>query len=232
MIAWWKNLQLEYDQTAEFHDLKREILDYQIYGVELESQQPVIIDGGAHLGLATAYFKWLYPEAHLWAFEPNPDLYRLLQKNIQANDFEDVTVINAALSSQTGKRPFFVDDTDWRWYSVGSFRRGAWSGEQKRQREIIVKTVKLSDFVQKMSTVDLLKLDIEGAEMSVLLSLKNQLQRVKNLVFEFHPTPEQNFTQLCQLLRGQGYELTLKDRKNKPKRSWRPGELILVEARR
>ena len=228
----WKKMVVNYDQDVEWHDLKREVLDRQIYYFQTENPAPVIVDAGAHIGLATLYFKWLYPEARVWAFEPNPHVRALLEQNVAENNLTGVTVMPQAVSNHAGTAKFYIDATDWRWWSVGSMRRGAWNGEQKNQKEITVESIKFSDFVQNFTTIDLLKLDIEGSEQAILYSLRGQLSKIKQLIFEFHPTREQNLTDLTRFLRKSGFEIAFKNRKNQKINAWHDGELVLVEAER
>lgn len=232
MQSWWKNRLIEYQQEEEFRDLKREILDGGIYWFESERLDPVIIDAGAHIGLATIYFKWLYPEAKITAFEPNPELFKLLERNVNENKLTNVTLVPAALSKHRGTASLWVDATDWKWWSVGSLKPGAWNGEQKDQKEIVVETVKLYDFVQKMDRVDLLKMDIEGAESQVIRGLREQLDKVTELIFEFHPTVSGNLAELKAFLEKRGFQVRLGDRKNRRITSWHEQELVLVDAYR
>jgi FkbM family methyltransferase len=225
-----KNFSVTYKQETEFNDLKREIFERQIYYFETNAEQPVIVDAGAHIGLATLYFKWLYPSAKIMAVEPNPDLVRLLEQNVQDNRLENVEIVMAAIGKNEGKGKFFIDETDWRWWSTGSLYAGAWNGEQKNQLEITVTVVKLRNLVQKLPRVDLLKLDIEGAEMGALLGLKDQWQKIAQLIIEWHPRRGQDLGELLQFLRKKGYEVKLKDRKNKIMRSWGDKELLFIEA--
>jgi len=224
-----QNYQVSYNQQTEFNDLKREVFGAQIYYFETDVDVPIIIDGGAHLGLATLYFKRLYPQAQIIAFEPNPTLFRLLTKNIDDNQLENVELVNAALGKHESETKFYVDKTDWQWWSTGSLLNGAWNGEQKSM-EIKVKMVRLDQYLSKLPRVDLLKLDIEGNEQTVLLSLHHQLDKVQQLIFEFHPTKNQDLTEIINFLEKRGFKIQLKNRKNKPLKVYHQRELVLVEA--
>ena len=232
MHSWWKNLKISYLQEEEFRDLKREILDGGIYYFETDQEQPIIIDAGAHIGLSSLYFKWLYPHCRIIAFEPNPRLFATLSENISQNALTDVTLVPAALGKHSGETHFWLDATPWQWWSVGSFIPGAWNGEQKTQEEIIVQTVKLIDYVEKLPRVDLLKMDIEGAEWTVIRGLRGQIDKIKQLIFEFHPTKNQNLSEIMAYLQKRGFTVSLADRKGRRVTSWHEGELILVTATR
>ena len=230
MQSIWKNLVIDYPQETEYRDLKREILDNGVYYFETQQDKPIIIDGGAHIGLASLYWKWLYPEAQIVAVEPNPELVKYLRTNIEQNHLTAVEVIEGALSRHHGETTLYVDATDWQWWSVGSLHRGAWNGQQKNQKEILVKTIKLADIVQKLSRIDLLKMDIEGMEQKVLLSLKDQLVKVERVIMEWHPIKDQNMDEARHWLEKRGMRVNLKNHKNRSIRTYRPDELVLLEA--
>ena len=71
---------VHYTTSQEYHELKREIFSQGIYYFEADNDAPVIIDAGAHIGLATLYFKSLYPDARITAIEPYPRSFELLNK--------------------------------------------------------------------------------------------------------------------------------------------------------
>jgi hypothetical protein len=59
----------------EYHALKRSIFTQDEYAFSSEEDAPVIIDAGAHIGIATLYFKWHYPQARITAIEPDRQDY-------------------------------------------------------------------------------------------------------------------------------------------------------------
>lgn len=93
--------------TIEF--LYREIFARQNYLFRATCDSPVIFDCGANLGMATLFFKWLYPKARIEAFEPDPNTFRLLERNVQENDLADVRAHNCALWDENGSVDFFID---------------------------------------------------------------------------------------------------------------------------
>src|SRR5215467_13838161 len=48
-----------------------------------KSPSPVILDCGANIGMASLFFKWLYPQSVVYAFEPDKNTFLMLQKNIE-----------------------------------------------------------------------------------------------------------------------------------------------------
>lgn len=195
----------------EYHHLKREIFTHNGYYFEPNENQaaqqvaPVIIDAGAHIGLATLYFKYLYPEAKIIAIEPNPLAFEILEANIFENQLENVQTFNLALSDKSETANFYLDKTENGWWSTAGFIEGAWTGDQQSERTS-VKTASLSELIRE--PVDFLKMDIEGAELKVLRASESVLPLIKQLAVEFHPHSEQNLEDLVFLLE-KHFQLTL-----------------------
>jgi FkbM family methyltransferase len=144
-----------------------------------ETQQPRIIDCGANIGTAILFFKRLYPECSIQAFEPNPPAYRFLEKNIKENSLSDVRPLNLCLSDEAGEIEFFPDDAGGLQSSVEE-ERGHGQG-------ISVKAEKLSSFM-KGQEIDLVKMDIEGAENQVIKDLyeSGTIRNAKQYIIEYH----------------------------------------------
>jgi len=193
-----QNYSVQYLASDEFHHLKREIFTYGNYFFETDNPSPLIIDAGAHIGLATLYFKYLFPNAQIIAVEPNPVTFELLEKNIFENQIEGVQTINAAIfDGSTDKLPFFMDSTNQQWFSTASFLKGSWTGDQQ-SRQIEVPTITLAEIIHQ--PVDFLKMDIEGAETKALLASSEALPLIKQFVIEFHPSPSHQPQELIGLL--------------------------------
>ncbi|PIR63975.1 MAG: hypothetical protein CO156_01250 [Candidatus Pacebacteria bacterium CG_4_9_14_3_um_filter_40_12] len=199
-----KNFTVHYHNSEEYHLLKREIFSHDEYYFETDNPAPVIIDAGAHIGLSTLYFKSLYPNAKIIAIEPNPQLFEILEKNIWENQLQDVTAVNGALDAERGRTELFVDSTKNEWWSTGSFTKGAWTKQQESE-PIEVETWPLSEFITQ--PIDLLKMDIEGAEQAVLEGSEEALSQVKQIVMEYHSVKKQNLFYLSEMLIQNGFRL-------------------------
>jgi FkbM family methyltransferase len=173
---WWST------NRKELYGIKQEIFQQNIYDTELAADSPVIIDAGAHVGLAALYFKLQYPKAHITCIEPHPDLVNILKHNLWFNRISDIDVIEAALSDKAGTTTLHVDDTPDLWLST-SGREGAWDQHQTTQ-SITVPAITLDSLLAHR--VDLVKMDIEGAEEQVL-SASHKLHHIDHLILELHP---------------------------------------------
>ena len=141
------------------------------------SPAPRILDCGANVGLASLYFRRLYPEARITAFEADPALFALLDANLQANGAGAVDARHAAVWTSAGTVTFHCEGGDSG--MIGALP-GAIGG-----RATDVPSVRLRDVLDE-GPIDLLKLDIEGAEDLVLADCEPALRQVKALVMDLH----------------------------------------------
>ncbi|HEX7018099.1 MAG TPA: FkbM family methyltransferase [Patescibacteria group bacterium] len=221
-------LAVFYEDQREFHSLKNEIFTQHTYYVEIENPQPVIIDAGAHIGLATLYFKKMFPGARVIAIEPHPANLKVLDLNVFENRLEEVTIVAGALvgtKEADGNQVVLHGDIGHEWLSTTSVHKGAWTGDQQTQK-LRVKSYELSQFLTE--PVDVLKMDIEGAEQEVLSAAKDQLPMINHLFVEFHPHPEQSLEKVVSLLENAGFRLTF-SKKGKPVRQAEATGLVIIE---
>jgi FkbM family methyltransferase len=140
------------------------------------SASPRIIDAGANVGLASLYFKRLYPGARITAFEADPALYDLLVSNLARNRAASVDAISAALWTSNGFVTFRCEGAD-----SGAIADVAGALDAV---ERLVPARRLRDLLAE--PVDFLKLDIEGAELPVLQDCETALGSVRAMVIDVH----------------------------------------------
>jgi FkbM family methyltransferase len=171
------------------------------------------MDGGAHMGLATFYFKSLYPEAKITSFEADPKVFSVLNANVIFNQLEGITLVKAALAGQTqAKIPFYgqisQDNPDARGNSIIK----AWGVQRTFYDEIEVPSVVLSSYIPEKEEVDFLKLNIEGAEREVLEELEQQkkLPKVKAMTVKVHDAKETgNLEIIREILEAHHFQYTI-----------------------
>lgn len=196
-----------YHQAEEYHWLRREIFTRQPYAVTLaNTTNPYIIDAGAYVGLASLYFLSRYPQATITALEPHPVVYELLSQTVWENRLEtQIEPLAAALTPTDHPATLYFDDTTDQWWSTSSLHSGGWTGLQQTTK-LQVPGISLTTLLDR--PVDLLKLDIEGAEFSVLQAAKQRLSLVHTIVCEFHPIPNQPaLADFVSLLRAVGFSV-------------------------
>jgi len=211
MFSKIQGYEIGYTNKEEFNILKDEIFNKEIYGIDLNlnngdgNYTPVIFDLGAHIGLSILYFKIKYPNSKIVAFEPNSNIFPILEENIQCNGLTNVQLHNIALGNKDEIRTFYIDNSGNDAFSTGSFNKDAWNGEQK-STPISVRCEKLSKYISE--NIDILKIDIEGAETEVLKELveADKLQYIKNILIEYHPINNGNSKNIIKLLNENGFE--------------------------
>lgn len=143
---------------------------------ETRSQAPRILDCGANIGLASLFYKRRYPAARITAFEADPAIAALLTHNVRANGAADVEVVAAAAWTEAGEISFQADGAD-----AGAVVSGGW----REGRATRVPAVRLANWLAR-ERIDLLKLDIEGAEAAVLADCAGVLENVNAMLLEVH----------------------------------------------
>jgi FkbM family methyltransferase len=157
---------------------------------------PFILDCGSNIGISILFFKALYPEARIVGFEPEEYTCTLLEKNVASNGLSGVQVHQAALGMEGSTVDFFVDPESPGSLLMSSVRESLPKSRNLRQTRLplqivpmnifLLRQVKLSAFIDR--EVDLLKLDVEGAEDSVLQDLvaSGTISKIDQMIVEYH----------------------------------------------
>lgn len=183
-------MQLDPSDLSHLIVSEEVILD-DIYNLaEVPFTPNMVIDCGAHIGLFTLRAAALFRRASFTAFEPDPDNACWLRRQIERNKLA-VRVIEAAVSVEDGVTAFDAGR------GCGSALAELSPGEGKY---IDVPTVNLREFVAKAHPASLLlKLDIEGAEESVLPHILPVLPEECAIFMETH-YGEDSWRRLTKLL--------------------------------
>jgi len=189
---------LEIVDGYSFTLMYRDIFEQQIYRFPTTSPSPYIIDGGANIGVSIVFFKQMYPNCQIVAFEPEDKLFDTLKRNIQRAGYGDIELIRRALWSSKTSLSFLNEGSDG--------GRIARNGDQKHK---VVPTVRLRDYLDR--PVDFLKIDIEGAETEVLADCADLLSNVDNLFVEYHSiaSEPQTLDKLIATLTDAGFRLQI-----------------------
>ncbi len=145
-----------------------------------DTKASVILDVGANCGLFSVLAAKRFPSARIYAFEPAPDLSALAQKNLEMHNG---TVIQKAVSSVSGKTTLFVNDKS---QQTNSIVQDAVTAVGNISRKYDVETVSLDDFIkaERIENIDVLKIDIQGAESDLLSGATETLQKTRALIIE------------------------------------------------
>jgi FkbM family methyltransferase len=143
----------------------------------------VVLVIGAYIGyFALAFAKIVGEEGTVFAFEPEPTNFSLLKKNMTMNGCKNVVLVKKAVSNKTGKIKLYmaeVGSTDHRIHDSNSGRHF-----------IEIESIRLDDYFKDYDgKIDLIKMDIQGAEPSAVEGMSDLLSKNKNvkIVTEFAP---------------------------------------------
>ncbi|MDB5242447.1 MAG: FkbM family methyltransferase [Spirosoma sp.] len=172
----------------------REIFVDEFYRFYTTSPRPVIFDCGTNIGTSVAYFRQTYPNARIMAFEADENIGNTLQENLRRNQISGVEIVKKAVWTDDKGIWFGSDQAD----SASIF-----SETDKR----LVPSVRLRDYLLRETHIDMLKMDIEGAETGVLTDCRDALAYVQNLFVEFHAysAHPQTLAQVMQVLEESGF---------------------------
>jgi FkbM family methyltransferase len=200
-----------YRNREEFERICQDVFPGHEYAFQTRHRAPLIIDAGAHVGVATHYFKHRFPRARVLALEANPVTFDLLRRNILLNRLDDVQPIQAALAPEAGEISFYASASDE--------EPGAWGDSAIKQpwhegegtTLVTVPAMTLSSLLTE--PVDLVKLDIEGLETAVLAEAAPRLSLVRRVILEFHGSrhnPGNSISRLTEILRGAGFAVEIR----------------------
>ena len=164
----------------------------------------IVIDCGANIGNVSDFF--LNKGAIVHAFEPNSDLHCVLEKRFNGND-----------RFFLNKKGVWHEDDHLKFYFHKSRKYGAklWSEGSSLIREKpnvsesdyeTIEVIRLSDYLSQFSEITLIKIDIEGAEFTVLKDLitTGMIHKAKHVLVESHdkkiPSIRQQKTEVEALL--------------------------------
>jgi FkbM family methyltransferase len=192
-----------------FHLL--EIYRFQAYDrLEDFAPQPgwIVFDVGANSGVYTV--QQTRRGTQVYAFEPNPDCYRRLQKSVRLNDLDNrVSAANYALGATAGVAELIVPELAM---GLGSPRPRRTPDPEAIHVKVEVQTIDQVVRTLGISRIDLLKLDVEGFEIDVLQGAIETLPRVQRMVLEYHSPKLGRRT--AELLTRRGLAIVLDQKQN------------------
>jgi FkbM family methyltransferase len=203
--------------------------DYSLYGVygELDTEivkreineGDIVVDVGASIGYFTLIFaRAVGPKGQVFAFEPRPERFELLKKNIEINGYQNVTIENSAVMEQSGESDFYYSKNE---------KTGFKLEVSEEQKNIIsekgsAKTVRLDDYFKEknlQNKIKFIKSDVDGPEFAVLKSAGSILENKSLKIFfewdyEYIKIAGDDPEEILELLYKNGFKIYSPDFKN------------------
>ena len=163
----------------------------------------IVLDVGAHIGAFAASAARSAPGVMVYAFEPAPENFALLSNNMARNGLSNVVLAQRAVSGARGVRQLHIADSPAE-YSLHIVKCGG--------GQLAVESTTLAEIIAEhgIETVDLLKMDCEGAEYEILEAAASQgaLRRVSRVALEAHVLDaSRSPSRLVALLAAQGFRV-------------------------
>jgi FkbM family methyltransferase len=191
-----------YPDAPSFGHAYEEIFQRGSYAFSCDKPSPLILDCGANVGLATIFWKRAWPAARIVAVEADPAIFEYLRRNVAAAGCTGVTLLNKAVWNTAGLVPFEQEGAD----------AGCVGLESSAVAGCVVEVpaITLPELVGE-DRIDLLKIDIEGAECEALIGQHQCLLGVDRVFVEYHSFAgrPQRLDELLATLRTAGFRAHL-----------------------
>ena len=189
---------LEVPDAASFLAQFASIYEQEVLRFRTTSERPQIIDCGANIGTSALWFSQQYPQAEIIAFEADPALSAVLARNCRSFQADNIDVRQQAVWIEEGFLDFAGDGKDG--------GRVVGTGAAHDIGNVKVPSIRLRDLLLA-GPVDMLKVDIEGAEEQVMADCADALGHVQNLCVEYHSYKDrpQRLHELLDILRTAGF---------------------------
>ncbi len=181
----------------------------EVFYAGLDLTGKTVVEAGAHIGL----FTYLFAQTadRVVAFEPNPQTFKTASRNVRINKLSNVELINAGLSSESGKANYVAE----RFVSArGSLKEDIQSTIKDRSPDVLQAEVELLsvDEVMQGLPVDFVKIDTEGFETQVLSGMGETINRCRpDIYFEVHGVTDEDkssdLRSILGTLKPAGYEV-------------------------
>jgi FkbM family methyltransferase len=171
----------------------------------------VVLDIGAGMGEDTLLFSRMVGDnGAVFSFEAHPDTFRGLQKVVEYSGARNAELMNAAIFSKAGTLEIETRDSE-KWQENSVMLAGAGTGA----RRVSIPGIALDEFepLQRLSRIDFLKMNIEGAEVDALEGMKETLKKVQHACIACHDflaqgNPRMETKEKCrQILEKAGFQI-------------------------
>ncbi|MCL2311015.1 MAG: FkbM family methyltransferase, partial [Firmicutes bacterium] len=189
------NLKINFRKNQSDIYILRENFVSEIYDFDFEKyvvDAKVIMDLGANIGLSSLYFQSRFKNAKIYCVEPVKQNIDILFKNSEDNNF-NWEIIRGAIQEKNGFVTLYPNE----WWSSSTVTNSV-ANHRENKKGRLEKIYKLPtekvdsysiDYLMEkynLDQIDILKMDIEGAEESVVMYGDNWLKKVKILIIEIH----------------------------------------------
>jgi FkbM family methyltransferase len=158
----------------EDYNILSEVVREDLYRLRDLAPGSVVVDVGAQIGAVTVLSARRFAASRVLAFEPSRHNFALATANVERNGCAGVVLQRAAVAARSGEAVLFLNRT-----ATHSLR-------QPTPRREVVQAVSLDEALHGEPVIDLLKIDVEGAELDVLDGARATMARTRRVAIETH----------------------------------------------
>lgn len=187
-----------------------ELFFEELYDFSSDKHEPIIIDCGANIGLSTIFFKRKFPNSRIISIEADPEIFGMLIKNTSQFDLQNLKLLNKAVWIVDGNVTFNASG------GLGG-RIENTSNINSDSLKVTVQSIRLKslldDIIKNGENIDLLKIDIEGAEIEVIKDCEDCLAYVDKIFVEYHRLRgnSDNLFDFLRILENSGFSIYIKE---------------------
>lgn len=168
------------DQLPKFITLrsKKRLLS-DLYSLNISFD--ILFDVGAHIGEYTDFFRYNFDFKKAYIFEPIPETYQYLKKKYQNN--KEIYTFNKLVGEQNSSQ-YFNLSPHLRSSSIKEINKNSLYFKIKKfflgnfyENKLKIDQIKLDNFINKIKSIDILKIDVEGNELEVLKGSEDLLNK-------------------------------------------------------
>jgi len=156
------------------------------YELTFRGTPKVIVDLGANIGLFSLLMTKKFPNSTIYAIEPDPENFSQLIKNTKVHS--NIKIFNKAIWNEIAKLKIVSDQNSAEWGRSVSVL------DYDSNENMLVDSLTINELIEahKLSKLDIVKVDIEGAEFELFLKSTEWVEKVGIFIIEFHDTTKRN----------------------------------------
>jgi 2-O-methyltransferase len=176
---------------------------FKMFQSIMKKDNPIIVEVGAHYGEDSLRFSEIFKKAKIYCFEPDPRNIKIFKKYV---NHPNIILYETALSNEEGEQEFFqsydkikgeVVPAKYDWINLEDYKKNLLSGSgasslkkgfnQTLSESIRVKTERFDKWYrdQNISLIDLMWIDVQGAEKEVIEGMGNEISNIKFIWIEY-----------------------------------------------
>lgn len=192
-------------------DVMAEVYYLQVYTSNAQhfdiKSQDIVVDVGANIGIFTVYAAKSAHHGKVYAFEPFPKTFEILNKNVYLNDLKNVEVFKLGIDGRKGIQRFYST-----LFSIFNTSYPELRSDKKHLDETIINTITINDLFEDLNIkkIDFLKMDCEGAEYNAMFNTKQEyFEKIKKIAMELHyPIQKYTYEDMIIFLTEKGYKVS------------------------